>query len=136
MGCDLRVGLGLACVPFSNVNGQYIKFLVSSSGEIGMPSCRMSPGEDGMTAASNLLWSLLGVRARVKDKGWVPLKLSSVLPVSSDPWSVVLVYGGMIPEELPVKDEGYKWMTWASLEKQGVVDPGQLQAMLYAAQRI
>lgn len=136
MGCDLKVGLGLACVPFANINGQHIKFLVSSSGGVEMPSVRMSPGEDGMTAVSNLLWNLLGVRARVKDKGWVPLKLSSALPVSSDPWSVILVYGGMIPEELPIKDGSYQWMTWASLEKPGVVAPDQLQAMLYAAQRI
>jgi hypothetical protein len=101
-----------------------------------MPSANILPGEDGMTAASNLLWSLLGVRARIKDKGWVPLKLSSALPVSVDPWSVVLVYGGMIPEELPIKIGSCRWMTWASLERPGVVVPENLQAMLYAAQRI
>jgi hypothetical protein len=112
-----------------------IKFLVKTT-PTEMPTISILPGEDVIVAASNLLHRLVGVKARIEDRGWVDLKLSSCLTISSDPWSVVLIYGGMVPDELPVVEEGYAWMSWESLKKPGVVDPRLAQAMVFAAQRM
>ena len=135
MGCDLKVGLGLACVPFGISGVAEVKFLVRSA-PIEMPTAAVIPGEDGLLAASELMRRLIGVKARIGEKGWVDLKLSSAHTLSTDPWSVVLVYGGMIPEELDVREEGYAWMSWENLKKPGVVEPRLAQAMVFASQRI
>jgi hypothetical protein len=133
--CDLKVGVSLACIPFSLSHVSEIKFLVKIA-PTEMPTISILPGEDVIVAASNLLHRLVGVKARIEDRGWVDLKLSSCLTISSDPWSVVLVYGGMVPDELPVVEEGYAWMSWENLKKPGVVDPRLAQAMVFAAQRM
>lgn len=135
MGCDLKVGLSLACVPFHVDQASEIKFLVRT-GVVGMPTAEINPGEDGILAASGLMQRLVGVKARVQDRGWVDLRLSSALTLSADPWSMVLLYGGMVPDELEVREEGYAWMTWENLKKPGVVEPRIAQAMAFAAQRM
>jgi hypothetical protein len=101
-----------------------------------MPTAIIGPGDDALSAVSELMWRLLGVKARIGQKGWVDLKLSSALTLSIDTWSVVLIYGGMVPEELTILEEGYAWMSWESLKKPGVVAPQIIQAMVFAAQRI
>jgi hypothetical protein len=70
------------------------------------------------------------------DKGWVEMRLGSIVTTSVDPWSMLLIYGGMVPEELPIREEGYEWKTWTSLGRQGAADPLHLKNMLLAAQKI
>lgn len=135
MGCNLKVGLGLACVPFGANGCVEIKFLVKIA-PVEMPTVDIGPGDDVLSTVSELMWRLIGVKARIGEKGWVDLKLSSALNLSNDAWSVVLVYGGMVPEELTLREEGYAWMSWENLKKPGVVAPEIAQAMVFAAQRI
>lgn len=134
MSCDLRVGLVLACVPFGG--NHEIKFLVQKNEPFRMPEAPAVPGEDGLQTASDLMRKLVGVGARMGDKGWVELRLAAATPESVEPWSMCLVYGGMIPEELPVREEGYEWKSWTSLSRPNAADPLHLKSMLLAAQKI
>lgn len=134
MLCDLKVAIALACVPFGT--GNEIKFLVSKKQPCEMPTCPAVPGEDIIQTVSDLLRRLTGVGARIMDKGWVEMRLGFVITTSVDPWSMLLIYGGMVPEELPVCEEDYEWKTWTSLGRQGVADPLHLKNMLMAAQKI
>lgn len=134
MSCDLKIGLVVACVPFGG--NQEIKFLATKNQPYRMPTTPAIPGEDGLQTASDLLRKLTGVGARIADKGWVELRLAAAISESVDPWSQLLVYGGMIPEELPVREEGYEWKSWTSLGRPSAADPLHLKSMLLAAQKI
>jgi hypothetical protein len=134
MQCDLRVAVALACVPFGT--GSEIKFLVSKQQPCEMPTTPAVPGEEPLQTTSDFLRRLVGVGARMGDKGWVEMRLGAVVTLSVDPWSILLVYGGMVPEELAVREEGYEWKTWTSLGRQGAADPLHLKNMLMAAQKI
>ena len=134
MGCDLQVAVALACVPFGT-NGE-IKFLVSKEQPYRMPTTSAVPGQEPLQTTSDFLRRLVGVGARIGDKGWVEMRLGAVVTLSVEPWSILLVYGGMVPEELAVREEGYEWKTWTSLGRQGAADPLHLKNMLMAAQKI
>lgn len=135
MACELKVGLTLACLPiFAN---HEIKFLVAKNQPHRMPLVPAVPGEDCLQTASELLRKLVGVGARIGGKGWVELRLAAAIPESVDPWSQLLIYGGVIPEELPVREEeGYEWKTWTSLIRPNAVDPLHLKSMMLAAQKL
>lgn len=134
MSCDLKVGLVLACVPFGG--SHEIKFLVRKGEPLRMPEAKAIPSEDGLQTVSDLMRKLVGVGARIADKGWVDLRLSGAISESVEPWSMLLVYGGMIPEELPVREEGYEWKSWTNLSRPNAADPLHLKSMLLAAQKI
>jgi len=118
MKYEIEVIIGIASVNLQN--SADCKILVRNyDGILALPTQILNVEKDSLEIAAQMLMDIVGLEAKIDDKGWVNLQKIGFFDkidrcLDGVRW-IALLYGAMIPEETRILDDNFVWMNISEL---------------------